>query len=278
MKLGERRKEVAVAAKWSLAGFRRVAILALTAPLALAACDSDQKKAAQTAPPLELRAPEGFSAEPDGFSVVLTWSEPSDSAEISGYEVRRDGQFLESFSSAEVTFTDFDVKPGRSYSYEIRSKGRSEFSGPVSTEATIKIPPLKAARLAGDFGINTRVVSSSGYSTFKPTSLGWRFRPKCGEGPCDVVWRDVSDKRVHAVLKKRGGRYTGDYKGVFFIKCQGSRSISSVHVDFKVTKARVAAGEWRATRIEGTLKNSEAPQFGCLGATGVQHIKGKLRL
>jgi hypothetical protein len=50
-----------------------------------------------------------------------------------------------------------------------------------------------------------------------------------------------------------------------------------VHLVLKIVKARAVGGVWRATSIEGTLTNSETPQFGCVSAKAVQTLKGRLR-
>jgi hypothetical protein len=87
--------------------------------------------------------------------------------------------------------------------------------------------------------------------------------------------RDVVMKNVHAVLKHKGKEYSGTYHGSFGITCGGTHSSSAVDVSFKVMKARALAGEWRATKLEGTVENSEVFQFGCV--SGTVSIKGSLR-
>jgi hypothetical protein len=264
----------------ALGRFRWVAILLIAASFSLAACDSGgEDKASRTdASPPKLLPPAGFSGAADGFNVVLSWSAPSGSAKIIGYEIRRDGSLLRSVSSDETTLTDADVRPGKAYTYEIRSRGNGAVSEAASTDVEIAVPPLSAARVEGDFSVNAKTVSKSGYSRFATPSFGWHFRPKCAEGACNVVWRDVFEKAVHATLKRKRARYTGDYKGFFLIKCRGTRSISSVHLVLKVEKARAIGGEWRATTLAGTVTNSEASQFGCVSARAVQSVKAKLRL
>lgn len=263
-----------------LGRFRWMAILLIVVPLPLAACDSGGGgDAGRTeASPPKLLPPAGFSGTADGFSAVLSWSAPSGSAKIIGYEIRRDGSLLRSVSPDETTLTDFGVRPGKAYAYEIRARGKGAVSEPVSTDVRIDRPALRAARVEGDFGVNAKTVSKSGYSSVATPSFGWNFKPKCGEGACDVVWRDVFDKAMHGTLKRKRARYTGDYKGFFRTECRGTRSISSVHLVLKVAKARAIAGEWRATKLTGTVTNSEAPQFGCIGARATQSVQAKLRL
>jgi hypothetical protein len=103
------------------------------------------------------------------------------------------------------------------------------------------------------------------------------MRPKCRHGACDVTWRDVSEKSVHGILKQRGKEYSGSYTGWFFVSCEGTHSTSNVDISLRVAKANVLDGEWRATKLEGTIDSSETPQFGCRSAEASLSIKALLR-
>jgi hypothetical protein len=259
-------------------GFRLLAMLMMATQF-LAACDfgSSESSATSTAP-LGVPAPEGVSATADGFSVVLMWTAPPQSAEIVGYEITRDGSLLDSVTAGKTMFRDYNLKPG-SYSYAIRSEGPQGASEPVAVDVVIRVPPLRAARLEGHFSVKTEVKSQSGYASFgKLPSFAWDFTPKCRKGACDVLWRDLVDKRIHAKLNRRKATYTGDYKGLFLARCRGTRSVSSVHVRIEAVKAKALGGLWRITKFEGILTSSEAPQFGCVSGHAVQTIKGVLRL
>jgi hypothetical protein len=255
-------------------------ILLLAVPVVAAACDTGgeaEMRGATTT--FELLPPSDLTARADGFSVELHWTAPSGSAEVLGYEVRRGGSVLEVLSRTSTSVTDDDVRPGKKYTYEVRARGNGKFSDPASAEVRIKVPPLKGARVEGDFNVSAKVVSKTGYSRFgQGTTFGWHFKPKCRAGACAVVWRDVFAERFHAKLTRKGARYVGNYTGFFLVKCGGTNSTSSVDLDLKVTTARAIAGEWRATKLGGTLTSSEAPQFGCVAGRAVTSIKAKLRL
>lgn len=150
-------------------------------------------------------------------------------------------------------------------------------SEPATDEVRIKTPSLKEGRVEGDFGVTVKIVSQSGYSSFERGNYGWHFTPKCRHGACDVAWRDVVTKNVHAVLKRKGKEYSGTYHGFFGITCGGTHSSSTVDVSFKVMKARALTSEWRATKLEGTVKNSEVSQFGCVSGSATVSVKGSLR-
>ena len=147
----------------------------------------------------------------------------------------------------------------------------------MTDEVRIKTPSLAEARLDGDYGVTVKIVSQSGYSSCERGSYGWHFKPKCRHGACDVVWRDVVLKNVNAVLKQKGKEHSGTYHGYFGVSCGGTHSSSTVDVSFKVAKARALAGEWKATKIEGTVDNSEVSQFGCISGSASAVVKGTLR-
>lgn len=253
---------------------RWLAILLLAAPAPLAACDSGGEQAGSTAAtgsgvesmPV-VPAPTGLRATVRGIHVVLRWSPPSEGPAIEGYGVYRNGSLLRGVSGAETTFTDENVKPGRTYTYEVRARASGSVSEGVSTDVKVRVPPLSAARVVGDFAVTTRVESKSGYSTFERPTFGWHFTPKCRSGACDVAWRDLSQDRVHARLERRRGRYQGHYTGLFLSECSGTRTTSSVDVALRVEKARPIAGEWRATKLTGTVEISEAAQLGCTSSS-----------
>jgi len=149
-----------------------------------------------------------------------------------GFEITRSDRPLTSASASATSASD-DVSPGKTYRYEIRS-----------------------------FGVTVKIVSQSGYASFERGDYGWHFKPKCRHGACDIVWRDVVMKNVHAVLKHKGKEYSGTCHGSFGITSGGTHSSSAVDVSFKVMKARALAGEWRATNLEGTVENSEVSSSG----------------
>jgi hypothetical protein len=226
-----------------------------------------------------LLPPADLTATAEGFSVTLAWTPPSGGAKALGYEIHKDGALLQAVSASQTTLSDDDVLPGRAYSYEVRTRFREGLvSEGVSADVKIKVPRLKAARVEGDFGVTTRLISKSGYSSWQASTYGWRFRPSCASGPCDVVLRDVFLRAVRAKLQRKGVGYSGEYTGFFTTKCRGTRSTSSVEFALRVARARAIAGEWRATKLVGTLINSETAQFGCVSARAVLRVVAKLRL
>ena len=182
-------------------------------------------------------------------------------------------------STSATSFTDDDrIRPGKTYSYEIRSVGVNQTSEAVTDEVKIKTPSLAKARVEGGYSITTKEITHYGYSSYEAPTFGSQFKPRCRHGACDVVWTDVGVKNLHAVLNGKHGRYQGTYHGYFLSSCQGTKSTSDVEIDFKVTKAKAIEGEWRASMFAGTLEQTESPQYGCRTAHGEVSIKGTLRV
>ena len=254
--------------------------IAAAVSLTLAGCDSGGGRGAAAEskpPPKTLLPPVGFSATADEFIVRLSWSADPASAKIEGYEITRNGHPLTTPLASSTSYADFHVRVGKQYTYEIRSKGVSATSEPVTDEVKVKAPPLAEARLEGDFGATERVITFSGYDTFKH-NFAWHFAPKCRHGACDVVWRASNYDSGHALLKQDGKTYTGTYHGFFNGHCGETRSTSTVDFALKVLKAKAVDGEWRATKLGGTVGQSEAAQFGCVASQGSVSINASLRI
>jgi hypothetical protein len=247
---------------------------------ALCACDfgGNAGKAEQAATaPKTVVAPVGFSATAHGFKVNLTWSASPDSAKIVGFEIKRNGRRLIDTSAKATSTIDEDVRPGKQYRYAIRSKGEADSSEWVVDEVKIEVPPLKEARLEGDFSLTGRIVSQYGYDSYPTPNLAWSFHPKCRAGACDVVWKDVPSPSIHGLLEGMNAHYRGTYRGYFFHTYNGTHSISDANISLRVVKAQAIAGEWRATKVQGTLESHEAPQFGCIASGSKVAIKGSAR-
>jgi hypothetical protein len=211
--------------------------------------------------------PVGFTATGRSvpFGVVMTWSAPAGEA-VQGYRIYREGVQIATVPSETTTYTDSNVKPGKSYTYEIVTRGDGLVqSARVSSVVDVPIPPLSSARLQGTFNAKMKTTSQSGYSgNLGSFTLGWNFKPKCSEGSCDVTWKDLVYKEFKTTLHRKGVNYSGSDSGTFFGTCSGAKGISSLSLTVHVVKAKVIDGEWRATKLEGTMVESHASAFGCV--------------
>jgi hypothetical protein len=256
-------------------------VLALGFALLLAGCDRSSEDTSDTGAGSSTRASIPPPADLVGrvriVKVRLSWKAPMSGAALQGYGVYRNGELLEGMSASELTFTDDDVRPGKDYTYEVRARGSGAVSEPASVRVEVPVPPLKMARLVGDFAVTSGVIRKLGYGEFKVPTFGWHFTPRCDEGPCDVSWRDMGDDRIQANLHRQGRRYSGHYVGFFTSRCFGTRATSSVDISLEVSKARAIAGDWRATKLVGSLENSQAPQLGCGAASFELAVTARIR-
>lgn len=223
----------------------------------------------------EIHPPSDFAAKATAFKVVLSWTPPAGDY-VERYALFRDGAALTTIAGTAATYTDEDVVPGLPYSYEIESRRGDVVSDRVATEAETAVPPLRSARLDGTFNITTTFVRKMGYGDYQHPNFGWRFDPQCPEGPCTVAVRDIHDQAFRVALERNGARYTGTYTGQFTIECGNSRSISTVTLDLHVDAAEAVGEEWLATRLSGSMKQSEAAQLGCQPAEATFSVHGRL--
>ncbi|HXV32770.1 MAG TPA: hypothetical protein VD769_02075 [Gaiellaceae bacterium] len=265
---------------------KTLATVLVGAALAVSGCmGSDEDEAATTsaAPPATSTAeaeppappkPSGFTADAAPFEVVLTWEAPS--ADVQRFELFRDGASLAIVTGSTTSFTDEDVTPGQAYAYQIAAQAGELVSERVNADAVTPVPPLRAARIDGTFNVATRFTRKTGYGDYSRPNFGWRFVPRCRTGPCDVLVRDIHERRFRVRLERRGARYAGTYQGQFTIECEGNRSTSTVEIDLRVAAAAAIDGEWLATRVRGTMEQSEVAQFGCRSAEAAMTFRGRL--
>lgn len=261
---------------------RLVLGLGITAAICLAGCDSGggedsvETGTQPDATTTTVSPPTDLSANVRRVTVRLSWTPPADGASVLGFGIYRDGVLLQGVGGDQTSFTDDDVKPAKTYTYEVRTRTGGAVSEPVSAELRVPVPPLAAARVVGDFAVTAKTVSQSGYSTYETPTFVWHFSPRCRTGACAVGWRDEGRDHIHARLAREGARYEGRYSGPFLAECNGTAMTSTVTLALKVARARALAGEWRATKLAGTLSNSEVAQLGCASSSAQLKVTAKL--
>jgi hypothetical protein len=147
----------------------------------------------------------------------------------------------------------------------------------VAVEVQVPVPALRAARLEGVHTVLVRVTSHSGYREIDERyRTGATFRPRCPAGPCDVRLVGLVDRGFRTVLRRRGATYAGSARGRFNVRCGDVETISEVALELRVVRARVVAGEWVATRLEGTMVRAEAAQLGCVASRAEMDLRARL--
>jgi len=207
--------------------------------------------------------PAGLTSNVNVLAVTLSWSEPPGGAAVVQYNVYRDGALLS--SPGVTTYTDISAAPGQTYSYDVEAIGPAGTSPRASIQVVVPVPSLAAARLEGDFNVKAKTLSHSGYSSYPSSfTLGYHFDPKCDTGACNVVWTDLSEKRFKATFTEHGARYTGSDSGDFGAVCSSTAHDSLLTFSIRVVKAKPIDGDWRASKLVGTITQYDAPQLGCV--------------
>jgi hypothetical protein len=229
--------------------------------------DPDEQRPA-LAPPTSVEA----SARP--FAVRVRWAAPE--GEADRLVVYRDGDRLAPLEPNRTGFVDDSVLPAVRYTYVIEAvaDGKVSKSDPIR----VKTPPapLGMARLDGTFTVDLRDTSHYGFSSFPgDIQSGWRFKPKCRRGVCDVTWKDAQGVALAGVLKNTGPRYEGTAT-TRLASCGDLRGSGTVTVRIEVVKAGSVRDAWRATKIVGTFVERFPAQLGCVASGADYQVTGTL--
>jgi hypothetical protein len=203
-------------------------------------------------------------AEPKPFAVRLSWTAPE--GEIEGIVVLRDGARVGRAEPGDTTFVDDSALPATRYTYVVESVHDGRFLR--SETIRVKTPPasLSLARLDGVYAIDARNTSHFGLTgVVNNLASGWRFRPVCRRGPCDVTWKDVQGNPLSGRLERNGAHYEGTGSSKF-ATCGNVSSMGTLTLRFEVVRAESVRNAWRASKLVGTFVERYPPQLGCVGA------------
>jgi hypothetical protein len=219
-----------------------------------------------------------LAARAEPFEVILTWTREAGATPVDGYGIFRDGVELTAIPPAAM-YTDTTAEPGTDYTYEVEPRGGagSVMGTRIAVSVTTPTPTMRSARVQGDFTVKVKVVSQNGFETFTNSyTLAWHFEPTCAAGPCDVVWTDLAEDTLEATLTRTGVSYRGSDSGKFNVKCNDAEVKSTLSVAFDVITAKGIDGQWRATKLKGTLTETESAQLGCVASKAVLAITATL--
>ena len=191
------------------------------------------------------------------FAVHLSWSPPRTGA-VNTFVVVRDGRQLATVRAH--SYVDRTVDPGVTYHYSVESLGSDgEVSIPVVVQQRPPVPPASTSEVDGVFDVRLRVEQSSGVRlrTQSPTER-WQLTPPCSQGAeCGRVrLQDLVYPSVAGPVAVVGGSYRGMVGGYHGFTCGSppARVRSLMRVSFVPTEAGVVDGSWRATRLQGTMR------------------------
>jgi hypothetical protein len=260
-----------------------VAVALLAGAVILIAARADDEVADTSGPSVSpslsvepLSPPEDPEAKASPFRVALSWSDDDATVDSDGYEIRRNGTWIGDVEPGVMHFVDKEAIPGRSLTYKIRTQSLDgRFSEPASIEVSTPLPPLSEARVAGTFDVRAQVTSQYGYSEYGHPTFGWRLTPSCDTRACGFRARDlVNDFTM--MFTRKGGMYSASLTGRLGLACSGTPVTSNGTVELRVKKAHVIGREWRATKLVGTMRHSEAEQLGCRASGATLALNGRL--
>jgi len=214
--------------------------------------------------------PVGVSAHPGPFHVVLTWS-AGPGAPADRFVVSRNGTVASNLSGDVTRWVDEDVVPETHYAYTVAAVGADGTSAPARITTRTTSAPLATAPLDGVFNVHIHATSHYGFGNFGSGNgtLGWRFTPTCAHGPCATTLVDLHQKDFRLTLARSGVSYHGSATLHAGVRCGSTPVSSNITITVRVTHAGVVHRQWVATRVEGTMVQTEPSQLGCIasGAT-----------
>jgi hypothetical protein len=239
--------------------------------------DGAESGGSPSSSPSAVTAPTDVTAHASGFRVVLRWT-PGAGGPVVRYVVSRDGVVKATVDPEQTGWVDRDVMPETRYTYEVAAVGPDGTSVGTTLDTRTATAGPATARLDGPFDVRLLATSHYGYSDFgsNAANLGWRFRPICAQGPCDARLADLHLKTFRVTLTRDGGSYRGDGTVNARVHCGRATVDSNVTITIRATDAGVVYGQWVATRIEGTMRQTEPPQLGCVGSGATYDLVGKV--
>jgi hypothetical protein len=221
--------------------------------------------------------PGTHKAKTSPSEVLLTWSGPAPDDPLDRYEIRRDDVFLGYVSPPLRRFTDRDAIPGERHLYAVRVETpEGAYSEAAKIRVRTPIPPLKDASLQGTFDVRTTFLSKTGYGDYAAPTFGWKLSPTCGSGPCSAKVRDNGWDELRFTLVRDGRTYEASYTGRAHLECLDTPTTTTISIAVHVAKASVIDGEWRATKLTGTFRHSEAAQLGCRSSSATLSMNATL--
>ena len=166
----------------------------------------------------------------------------------------------------DTTFVDDSALPATRYTYVVESVHDGRFLR--SETIRVKTPPasLSLARLDGVYAIDARNTSHFGLTgVVNNLASGWRFRPVCRRGPCDVTWKDAQRNPLSGRLERSGAHYEGTGSSKF-ATCGNVSSMGTLTLRFEVVRAESVRNAWRASKLVGHVRRALPAQLGCVGA------------
>jgi hypothetical protein len=254
-----------------------IAILGTVIAIANSGNGSSDASLSVSPAPVPLAAPDGLAADAGAFQVVLTWTADEGTPAVR-YLVSRDGKVAASLDPGQTRWVDDEVLPESRYAYTVAAVGPDGTSATGRVSARTTTAPLATAPLKGVFNVHIHATSHYGFSNFGSGNgnLGWRFTPTCPQGPCDTKLADLHQKEFRLTLARKGVSYHGDATLAAQVQCGSATVSSSFTITVHVTDADVFGRHWVVSKIEGTMRQFESAQLGCVASGATFEVTGRI--
>jgi hypothetical protein len=240
-------------------------------------------------PPPVQPPPAGTNPAPSGLALVgrtassvqLAWSPPPGGPPVERYVVLRGGAEAGSVPGSTLTYRDGGLAPATSFTYQIVAEAGGMRSVPSNTVvARTLTPSLTTARLAGEFKITFRIVSERGFDEIakgRRYTETWTFTRLSASRV--RVRAETPGGDVRMTLKRSGTSYAGTGKARLW-QCFFSPVASTLATQLRITAGGAVGGQWRATRIAGTFRDSAPARtsgiFACPAGSYAASVAGTL--
>jgi hypothetical protein len=256
-----------------------VAVIAILGTVIAIANNGDSSDASPSVSPtpVPVAAPDGLVADASALRVILSWTAGEGTPAVR-YVVSRDGKVAATLGPHATGWVDDDVLPESRYAYTVAALGPDGSRAPSDVTARTQTAALATAALKGVFNVHIHATSHYGFSDFGSGNgnLGWRLAPTCSQGPCDTDLADLHQKDFRLTLARKGISYEGDVTLRGKVRCRGTAVASSFTVAVHPTDADVFRGRWVATKIEGTMRQFEPAQLGCVTSGATFEVAGRI--
>src|SRR5215831_2053063 len=206
-----------------------------------------------------LLGPAGLTAGPSTTgSVAFHWSRPATGPAPDSYVILRAGTVIGSVRGTVTFYRQAGLAPATAYRYQVaavRGGKRSALSSALVVSTAI--PPLAAARLAGPWTVQLKLVRRGGLIGARRWTESWLTSPTCATGSCaEILSGSIGGYRFTAQLDRSSARYTGTTRARLFPCRSGASSFplwDTMTFHLQVTGAHVVDRAWTASSWTGGL-------------------------
>jgi len=262
-----------------------------------------QEKCVKTLPPPDTKppiSPVGLNSEAISSSIIaLSWNETTDDFQVKGYNIYRDGQYID--NTINTSFNDENLNPGTEYCYSVSSYDTSGNESGMSIESCSTTWQLNCLVIGDSIGEATHTNDACDRSlgdhrelmdcydlrlgshdldwSFMGGTKSWSIANRLG---CDSVnnkshdgdewkdalgraWNQIQPGKVGNVILQLGSNdicaeYGHDYGSLSFVQPTIPDNIVSIEAEHFIQRISSNTHKWEPERITGASITSVRAQ------------------